>query len=351
MTSGLFARHRHGDADAEPGLVDFAVNVRSGPPEFICDALARRIGDLAQYPSTSDQEKAITAIASAHGRAHDEVLLLSGAAEGFELLPRLAPRHAALIQPSFTEPELALRSAGVSITDVVLPPPWQLVPDAVPDDADLVVLGNPTNPTSVLHPVSAIERLRRPGRLVVVDEAFADITLDPGTRQGEPASIADRRADDMAVIRSVTKTFGLAGLRAGYLLAAPDVIARLTVGRRPWPLGTLALTALAECVGPEGQRYAREQAEMIAADRAEMVAQLTAAGIEVCAAPSASFVLTAMPSALEIKSRLRDKGFAVRSAANFAGLDDRYLRLAVRDAETTRSLIAAIDEVREEFGS
>ncbi|MYR05143.1 threonine-phosphate decarboxylase [Gordonia sp. SID5947] len=351
MTSGLFARHRHGDADAEPGLVDFAVNVRGGPPEFICDALAGRIGDLAHYPSISDQEKAITAVATAHDRSRDEVLLLAGAAEGFELLPRLAPTHAALIQPSFTEPELALRSAGVPISDVVLPPPWELAPDAVPDSADLVVLGNPTNPTSVLHPVSAVDGLRKPGRLVVVDEAFADITLDVSTGAGEPASIAGTRADDVIVIRSVTKTFGLAGLRAGYLLAAPDIIAQLAVGRRPWPLGTLALTALTECLGPAGRRHARVQAEVVATERAEMVAQLTAAGIEVCAAPSASFVLTAMPNALEIKERLRDKGFAVRSAANFVGLDDRHIRLAVRDPQTTRSLITAIDEVREELGT
>ncbi|MFW0792801.1 Rv2231c family pyridoxal phosphate-dependent protein CobC [Gordonia sp. CPCC 205515] len=351
MTSGLFARDRHGDADAEPGLVDFAVNVRGAPPRFLRDALAARLDDLAAYPSADDESRAIDAVAHAHDRRPDEVLLLAGAAEGFELLPRLQPRHAALIQPSFTEPELALRAAGIRMTDVVLDAPWVLGPRVVPDDADLVVLGNPTNPTSVLHPAEAIRSLRAPGRIVVVDEAFADITLEESTGRPEPASVAGESLDDVVVIRSVTKTFGLAGLRAGYLLAHPDIIARLTVGRRPWPLGTLALTALAECVGPVGQRHAADQAQTVAADRAELVALLTAAGIEVCATPRASFVLIRLPRALEIKKLLRDKGFAVRSAANFVGLDDTYLRIAVRDPQPTQTLVDAIVAAREEIGA
>ncbi|MEE3852370.1 Rv2231c family pyridoxal phosphate-dependent protein CobC [Gordonia sp. LSe1-13] len=351
MTSGLFARDRHGDADAEPGLVDFAVNVRSGPPRFVADALAARIGDLAAYPSPRDEQRAVETVAAAHGRRPDEVLLLAGAAEGFELLPRLAPRLAALIQPSFTEPELALRAAGIPITDVILPPPWELDATSVPDEADLVVLGNPTNPTSVLHPRTEIEGLRRPGRIVVVDEAFADVTTDPPSGRHEPCSIAAEASDDVIVIRSVTKTFGLAGLRAGYLLAHPDVIGRLTVGRRPWPLGTLALTAVAQCVGPVGQDYARTVAHRIAEDRAAMVAMLETAGIEVCAPPRASFVLIRVPDALALKDRLRHNGFAIRSAANFVGLDDEYVRLAVRDPATTRTLVDTITALREEMAA
>lgn len=350
MRSGLFARERHGDADVEPGLIDFAVNVRGGPPEFLRAALAARLDDLGAYPTAADEARAVAAIAALHDRTPDEVLLLAGAAEGFELLPRLRPRHAALLQPSFTEPELALRAAGIPVTDVVAPEPWLLDPKAVPAEADLVVFGNPTNPTSVLHPVGAVGALRRPGRIVVVDEAFADITLDVGTGVHEPASVASRRLDDVIVIRSVTKTFGLAGLRAGYLLGHPDLIARLQVGRRPWPLGTLALTALAECAGPAGQRFAREQARIVADDRAAMVGQLGAAGIEVCGDPRASYVLIRIDGALEIKKLLRNKGFGVRSAANFAGLDERYLRLAVRDPATVATLIDAIERAGEEVG-
>ena len=85
------------------------------------------------------------------------------AAEGFELLARLAPRHIALIEPSFTEPERVLRAAGARVSRVMLDDPWTLTSARVPDDADLVIVGNPTNPTSVLHPREQI----LPGRVDV----------------------------------------------------------------------------------------------------------------------------------------------------------------------------------------
>ncbi|ATD71474.1 MULTISPECIES: Rv2231c family pyridoxal phosphate-dependent protein CobC [Gordonia] len=347
-TSDLSDPDRHGDQDAAPGLADFAVNVRGTPPPFVLDAIMRGLGDLARYPGHDDERRAVDAIAAAHGRSPDEVLLLSGAADGFEMLPRLGVRHAALIQPSFTEPELALRAAAVPITQVTLDEPWRLDRAVVPDTADLVILGNPTNPTSVLHPREAIGALRRPGRIIVVDEAFADLTLGAdGTL--EPQSLASSDWPDLIVIRSVTKTFGLAGLRAGYLLAAPGIISRLRAGRRPWALSTPALAALTACLGDEGHRYCSDQARRVAAERAEMVDELTRVGLVVVAEPAAPFVLVEVPRATDVKRRLVDHGFAVRSCANFVGLGDDHLRLAVRPVEQVRALTAAIEQVREEM--
>ncbi|QHN26873.1 threonine-phosphate decarboxylase [Gordonia pseudamarae] len=346
MNGELFALDRHGDSDSEAGLTDFAVNVRPGPPRFVLDALTARLPDLARYPTAGDDARAVDAVARAHRRTPGEILLLSGAAEGFELLPRLGARHAALIQPSFTEPELALRSAGIPITQVVLDRPWRLDADGIarliPADADLVVIGNPTNPTSVLHPADVIEALRAPGRLVVVDEAFADLTLDPVSGEREPQSVASRRWPDVIVLRSITKTFGLAGLRAGYLLADPAIIDRLSMGRRPWALGTLSLVALAECVGPRGERYCRKVAAEVAEQRSDLIAGLRELGIEPATTPEASFVLIEVDDGLGVKRRLFEQGIAVRSAANFVGLGPGFLRLAVRDRPTTARLIESL---------
>ena len=341
----LFAPERHGDADAESGVTDFAVNVQPGPPEFLRAALTARIGDLAAYPTAADTDRATAAIAARHGRSADEVLLLDGAAEGFELLARLAPRHIALIEPSFTEPERVLRATGARLSRVMLDDPWTLTSARVPDDADLVIVGNPTNPTSVLHPREQILALARPGRLLVVDEAFADLTRDAVTGEREPQTLADDLPEGVVVIRSVTKTFALAGLRVGYLLAAPDVIARLTAGRRHWPLGTLALTALAECLGPQGDRYAAALADRVAADRSQLLGLLDEAGVEVCAAPEAPYVLIRVPDGLGLKAALRERGFGVRSCANFTGLSPDHLRIAVRSAEESSALVAAMKQI------
>lgn len=326
-------------------MVDFAVNVRSGPPDFVAAALVAAVPGLAAYPRADDEETARAALAQVHGRRPDEVLLLNGAAEGFELVAGLGRRHAAVIVPSFTEPVSLLRRAGVAVTEVVGTAPWRLA-DAradIPDDADLVVVGNPTNPTSVLHPAAEVESLRASGRLVVVDEAFAD--LAPG------ASVADRAYDDVVVLRSVTKTFGLAGLRAGYLLAAPAVIAELTRRRRSWPVASPTLAALIACAGPQGRAHVAAAVDEVAADRQYLCRRLTEAGLTLPVEPAAPFVLARHPRSPAIRAGLAQRGFAVRSAENFTGLSAEYLRFAVRAPAVVDDLSRALESVLKEVGS
>ncbi|XJF15723.1 Rv2231c family pyridoxal phosphate-dependent protein CobC [Mycobacterium sp. AMU20-3851] len=318
-------------------MLDFAVNVRAaGPPSWLVERLAARLTDLGHYPSTADVDRATQAVAQRHGRTVDEVALLAGGAEGFALLPELTPRLAALIAPSFTEPEAVLSAAGVPITQVVLEAPFTLDPAAVPAEADLVVVGNPTNPTSVLHPVRDILALRRPGRIVVVDEAFADAV------PGEPESLAGMSLPDVVVLRSLTKTWSLAGLRVGYALGAPEVLARLTARRAHWPLGTLQLEAVAACCAPEAVAEAAAGAHGLAALRAAMMAGLRDAGLDVLDG-HAPFLLLRVPDPDLARKHLKAKGIAVRRCDTFVGLDDGYLRVAVR-AEWPR-LVDALTEV------
>lgn len=341
-------RH-HGDVEARPGMLDFAVNVRGvAPPAWLRDRLAARLDDLGRYPSAEDEAAARSAVAARHGRTPDEVLLLAGAAEGFAMLPRLAPRLAAVIHPSFTEPELALREAGIQVTRVILERPYTLDPALVPEDADLVVVGNPTNPTSVLHPAATIQALRRPGRLVVVDEAFADAVMpDPAelTVQAEPESLAALSAPDVLVLRSLTKTWALAGLRCGYALGAPEVLARLAHGRPHWPLGTLQLEAIVATAAPSAVVESHHDARLIAAERAAMIDRLTALGIDVHTPASGPFLLLRVPDGELVRKRLADRGIAVRRADTFPGLSPDHLRVAVRGTAEVDRLIDGLRAV------
>ena len=218
---------------------------------------------------------------------------------------------------------------------VVLAPPYHLADAVVPGDADLVVVGNPTNPTSVLHTRDRILALRRPGRIVVVDEAFADAV------PGEPESLAGHALPDVVVLRSLTKTWAVAGLRVGYALGAPDVLDRLTARRPHWPLGTLQLEAIAACCTPEAVAEADAGARELAQLRAEMVAGLTAAGLTVVDG-CAPFILFSVPDAELLRKRLDAKGIAVRRCDTFVGLDGQFLRAAVRP--DWRVLVDAVAE-------
>ncbi len=299
--------------------------------------LAARIrgADLAAYP---DQREAVAAVAARHGRAQDEVLLTAGAAEAFMLLARaLRPRHAVVVHPQFTEPEAALRAAGHQVDRVILPFPFTFDPALVPADADLVFIGNPTNPTSVAHPRPAVVALIRPGRIVVIDEAFADCL--PGERE---SAAGHGDLSGLVVIRSLTKTWGLAGLRAGYLLAAPGIIRRLRAVQPLWPVSTPALAACAATASGRALREAGRWAAELSAQRAHLLRRLDGvAGMRVVPDAEASFVL--LDTGIEdIRARLLRRGFAVRRGETFPGLRAGWIRVAVRDPGTSDQFTAAL---------
>jgi histidinol-phosphate aminotransferase len=338
----------HGDAEVGAGLVDLAVNVRAGtPPSWLAERIAASLAGLAAYP---DGRAARRAVALRHGRADErEVLLTAGAAEAFVLLARaLRPRHAVVVHPQFTEPEAALRAAGHGVERVLLRAAdgFRLDPAAVPADADLVVLGNPTNPTSVLHPATAVRELARPGRTLVVDEAFMDAV------PGEGESLAGvRDVPGLLVLRSLTKTWGLAGLRIGYVLGARDLVAALERAQPLWAVSTPALAAAGACMEADALAEAAAAAGQVAADRAYLLSRLRDFdGVQVAGdAPAAPFVLLRMPAADRVRERLRVLGYAVRRADTFPGLGPDWLRVAVRDRRTTDGFLNALGTARTEL--
>lgn len=339
--------HHHGDAETGPGLVDLAVNVRlPAPPRWLQDALAASLVDLAAYP---DPTRARAAVAARHHRPPEEVLLTAGAAEAFVLLARaLRPRHAVVVHPQFTEPEAALAAGGHTVDRVLLHeddgfrlcPYGPQVPHAIPADADLVVVGNPTNPTSVLHPADDLARLARPGRTLVVDEAFMDAV------PGEPESLAERRdLPGLVVVRSLTKTWGLAGLRIGYLLAAPDVLAPLAAAQPLWAVSTPALVAAGRCSAPAAVAEAELRARAAVLDREHLVTGLRHLGAAVVGEPRAPFVLVRLPGADALRGRLRERGWALRRGDTFPGLGTDWLRIAVRSRDVTDAFITDLTTV------
>ncbi len=336
-------RH-HGDMDAVPGLLDFAVNVRgAGPPAWLRDRLAEALNWLGRYPSAAQDAAARAAVAARHGRDPAEVLVLAGVAEGFALLPALVPRLAAVVHPSFTEPEVALRRAGIPVARVLTDPAHRLQPERVPAEADIVVLGNPTNPTSVLHPAGTVRALARPGRVLVVDEAFAD------AEPGEPQSlVADGATPGLLVLRSLTKTWALPGLRAGYALGSPDLLARLAGPRPPWPVGTLVLEAVQACSAPAAVAEAAAAAAQTRRHREWMAHRLAELpGVTVHQPASAPFLLLHVPRGERVRAALAAAGIAVRRADTFPGLTPDHLRVAVRPPEIATLLVEALSRVLE----
>jgi histidinol-phosphate aminotransferase len=327
---------RHGDAMVPPGAVDHAVNVLAGgPPEWLRDALRRALDeDAGAYPR---EDAARAAAAARHGRSPEEVVPTNGAAEAIWLLaPALRPRLAACLHPGFTEAEAALRAHGVPVVRAMREPSrgFALDPRAVPGEADLVVLANPGSPTGTLDPAAAILALRRPGRVLAVDEAFMDLV------PGEPASLAGERLDDVIVIRSLTKSLAIPGVRAGYALAPPPLAGRLRAVRPPWSAGVLALAAIAAASArPEAAALAAERAQRERGDLERCLAGV--AGVRVWPG-AANFCLVEVPDGAAALARLGARGIAVRPCAGFPGLGPGHLRLTARGPEENRRLVEAL---------
>ncbi|MEF9882192.1 Rv2231c family pyridoxal phosphate-dependent protein CobC [Streptomyces sp. P9-A4] len=334
-------RH-HGDAEVrDDKLIDLAVNVRTNtPPDWLRERIADSLTGLAAYP---DGRAARAAVAERHDLPPNRVLLTAGAAEAFVLLARALPvRRPVVVHPQFTEPEAALRDAGHEVGRVLLREEdgFRLDPSAVPEDADLVVIGNPTNPTSVLHPAATITALARPGRILVVDEAFMDAV--PGERE----SLAGRTdVPGLVVLRSLTKTWGLAGLRIGYVLAEPETVAALERAQPLWPVSTPALVAAEACMSRGALAEAEHAAHRIGVERAHLLAGLAEFDeVRTVAGAEGPFVLLRTDGADAVRERLRSLGFAVRRGDTFPGLGRNWLRLAVRDRVTTNRFLQALDQ-------
>jgi histidinol-phosphate/aromatic aminotransferase/cobyric acid decarboxylase-like protein/adenosyl cobinamide kinase/adenosyl cobinamide phosphate guanylyltransferase len=329
---------RHGDELVRPGDADHAVSVMAGgPPAWLREQLeSALVTGIGAYPS---EVEAVAALAALHGRDPAEVVPVNGAAQALWLLPAaLRPSLAACVHPAFTEGEAALRAHGVPVVRVLRDPErgFALDPEAVPEAADLVLAGNPVSPSGTLDPAAALLALRRPRRTVVVDEAFMDLV------PGEPGSLVRDAPSDVVVVRSLTKSLAIPGLRAGYAVAAAPLADRLRAVRPPWSVNALALAALAAAARrPDALAAAARRAER---EREDLVRRL--AGIErVRTWPaSASFCLVEVPDGPRVAAALRDARIAVRPAASFPGLGAGHLRITARGAEENARLARALGD-------
>ncbi|WP_409485539.1 aminotransferase class I/II-fold pyridoxal phosphate-dependent enzyme [Arsenicicoccus dermatophilus] len=361
MTTGRTeqaALAHHGDVDARGARLDLAVNVAvPEPPAFVTAAIGREVARLAAYP---DPRAATAALAEDLGVPAGCLLLTNGSAEAFQLVARLRPwRGPVVVEPQFTEPGLELVAAGTAPAWHALDEGtgWALDADLLRDrhpDADLVVVGNPTNPTSRLHPRAELLRLVDPAttpddRVLLVDEAFLDVSTDP-TQTLVADAVTDRPGERAVLVTgSLTKTYGLAGVRAGFLVGPAPLVARLAQRQVHWSVNSLALAAVLAVCTPQGRAFRDAQRERLVRNAGHLAAMVRELGLRVPVDPGGPFVLAHHPHAEQLRERLRDEhGIAVRRADTFRGLDPTWIRIAARDPEQVAELADGIRTILQE---
>lgn len=274
---------------------------------------------LNRYPETAGtQIEAV--LAALYGVPATQVLAGRGSDEGIDLLTRafLRPYRDSLLQcpPTFGMYALACRLQGATLIDVPLDRTqgFALRPadirTAFASTTRLIFLCSPNNPTGNRIPLSLIADLCREvaeQALVVVDEAYAEFTEDPGalTLLGEHANLV--------VLRTLSKAYGLAGARCGAVIAAADVIAVLRRIRPPYFITTGTSEAVMRALSPAGIAEARARIQTLCTERKRLAAALeTLALIRHVFPSTANFLLVECTEATEVLARARRAGFLLR---------------------------------------
>ncbi|MCX7912730.1 MAG: histidinol-phosphate aminotransferase family protein, partial [Dehalococcoidales bacterium] len=200
-----------------------------------------------------------------------------------------------------------------------------------------VFLCNPNNPTGVYLPRSDIEKILSPSKdsLLIIDEAYVNFVPE----RWPSASLITR--NNIIILRSMTKDYGIPGLRLGYCLASPEIISGLYTALPPWNVNAIAQKAGVFLLGQEA--HLCESLHMVSEAKRYLISELARLGI--AAVPSAThYFLIRANDAPSLRSALLKDGILVRDCSSF-GLAD-YLRISQRSLRECTRLIQALEPIR-----
>jgi threonine-phosphate decarboxylase len=310
---------------------DFSSNVYYGPLDpGLREHLCRVLGRVTHYPEAGAQSLAEVA-ASAYNVSPGELLVTNGATEAIYLVAQaFRGQSATIVGPTFAEYADACRIQGIEVG-------W-LSPEALMDAElkGLVFLCNPNNPTGKALPAERLLALadRWPQAIFVIDESYIEFTL-------ATTSVIPARRPNQLVLRSLTKSCRIPGLRVGFLVGAADRVARVAACRMPWSVNRMAIeagcyifrhpqafTIPATTLLPATIQWRRELAE--------------ATGWRIQDTDTHYFLFEGMPG---LKERLvSGYGLLIRDASNFRGLGPCHYRVACQAPEQNRLLTEAVRE-------
>lgn len=259
------------------------------------------------------------ALAALYGVSIENLVVTRGADDAIDLLVRAFCRagedKVSICPPTFTAYAHFALLQGAEVVEVPLGPDFDFDPDAFIEavggerNLKLAFVCAPNNPTGNPVPLGAVEALRRalPDTIVVVDEAYIEFS-----NQESAAELATS-SENVVVLRTLSKAYGLAGARIGCAIGHPETIALLARALPPYPLPTLSIEAAMSALAPTRRAILRERLERIKADRERLAERLKSSPLVVRVRSGGGnflFLEVADPEALA--RRLTSLGIRVR---------------------------------------
>ena len=346
-------------------FVDFSASINPlGPPTSVLYAIQQALPACGQYPDPS-AEALCRRLAKEHGIPRGSIVVGNGSAELIRVLPlALALREGYVMGPTFMEYEESLHVAGARCTYVLAqsaerysPPMESLLRlvDMLNSDhqrnkpqgsgpSTAVFICNPNSPTGRVVSVQNLQKLYRQveqaGLWMVVDETFIDFCLSYSLIK------IISHSPRLLILRSFTKFYGIPGIRLGYLVGSPDIIAIVRRLLPPWSVSHFAQVAGVAAV--DDLPYRQRSVKFMQQERNRFMTRLrTIQGLRVIPS-SANFVMVELPSGCEtekVVAQLAHRGFLVRDCRTFTGISQSSLRFAIRHPGENDGLIHALREV------
>lgn len=326
-----------------------------GPPLKAIEAVKQNARLIRFYPDPNPVEfREEIARYVGNGVEEENVLLGNGSIELIYMITEILPRgHKAVIPvPSFSEYEKATLRVGGEPIFVQLPENFALdlekIKTAVTDDTKLMCICNPHSPSGTLYSkkqlLELVEFCNRKDIIFSVDEnyiEFADKSLE-NTLAG-----AIKDYENLFVIRSVTKFYGMAGLRFGYALAAGNLIDKLQTVRQPWSINGLACEVTLAAFSD--YEFIENTKKTIARNRETLAKNLRAIdGLQVYPS-STNFLLVKIKdrkiTSTMLKELLAKERILIRDCCTFMGMDDSFFRVTVRSEKDNEQLVDKIKQV------
>ncbi|MDQ3662486.1 MAG: histidinol-phosphate transaminase [Actinomycetota bacterium] len=315
------------------------------PPQAVIVEATAALNSVAlnRYPDR-DATSLYDALAGHTGRPREGLWVANGSNEVFLHLFLAfggAGRRSLTFEPTYSLHTLIARIAATRTTGRRRAENWsvdlEVALEAIESERpEIVVLCSPNNPTGTLEALGTVRELaaRAPG-LVVVDEAYAEFASSSASAVGLLSEHSN-----LVVVRTFSKAWALAGVRLGYMLAAPEVIAEMATVRLPYllsaPTQAFGLAALAHA------SEAAEAARAVIRERDRLMVELAGLGLKTW--PShANFVLFEVGDAGAVYERLLARGVLVRSYEGRPGLES-CLRTTVGLPHETDELLSALAE-------
>ncbi len=330
---------------AEADIVKLASNENPlGPSPKALSAIRQALNDLALYPDGGGYALK-EVICRKFGVKADEIILGNGSNDVLELAARtfLAPGTSAIYsQHAFAVYPLATQAVGASGIEVAAKDfgnDLDAICDAIRADTRMVFLANPNNPTGTFVPAGELHAFlkRVPGNvLVVLDEAYTEY-LDASLAYDSVPWLAE--FPNLIISRTLSKAYGLAGLRVGFGFASRDLIALMNRVRQPFNVNHLAMVAAAAAL--EDDEFIARSRQVNAEGLAFLGAALAKRGITVIP-PYGNFITFRIDNANAVFRALLKLGVIVRPIAGY-GLPD-WLRVTIGTQAQNERFLLALDQ-------